>query len=54
LVGLSAAAVFLNAYKTPLFVVGIGMNLVGIVLIARRLGAARRECAMTGGHAASA
>jgi hypothetical protein len=26
LVGLSAAAVFLNAYRTPLFLVGIGMN----------------------------
>ena len=51
LVGLSAAAVFLNAYKTPLFLVGIAMNVVGIVVIARRLDAARHECAMTGGHA---
>jgi hypothetical protein len=54
LVGLSAAAVFLNAYKTPLFLVGIAMNVVGIVIIARRLDAAREECAMTAGHAPTA
>ena len=48
LVGLSAAAVFLNAYKTPLFLVGIGMNVVGIVVIARQLQRARRACAMVG------
>lgn len=53
LVGLSAAAVFLNDYKTPLFLIGIGMNLVGIVVIARRLEAAREECAMTGEPATS-
>lgn len=46
LVGLSAAAVFLNAYKTPLFLVGIGMNVVGIVVIARQLARARRACEM--------
>jgi hypothetical protein len=46
LVGLSAAAVFLNAYKTPLFVVAIGMNVVGIVVIARQLQRARRACAV--------
>ena len=51
LVGLSAAAVFLNAYKTPLFLVGIAMNVVGIVVIARRLDAARQDCAITVGHA---
>jgi hypothetical protein len=45
IVGLSAAAVFLNAYKTPLFLVGIGMNGVGIVVIARQLWRARRACA---------
>jgi hypothetical protein len=50
LVGLSAAAVFLTAFKTPLFLVGIGMNLVGIVFIARRLSAARLACAMSEGH----
>ena len=54
LVGLSAAAVFLNAYKTPLFLVGIAMNVVGIIVIARRLEAARQECAMTGRHAPTA
>lgn len=46
IVGLSAAAVFLNAYKTPLFFVGIGMNIVGIVVIARQLHRARRACAV--------
>jgi hypothetical protein len=46
LVGLSAAAVFLNAYKTPLFLVGIGMNVIGIVVIARQLRRARRACAI--------
>jgi hypothetical protein len=46
LVGLSAAAVFLNAYRTPLFLVGIGMNIVGIVVIARQLQRARRACAV--------
>lgn len=50
LVGLSAAAVFLNAYKTPLFLVGIGMNVIGMVVIARRLHAARAECPMAEGH----
>lgn len=54
LVGLSAAAVFLNAYKAPLLLIGIAMNVVGIVVIARRLDAARRECAMTAGHAPTA
>lgn len=46
LVGLSAAAVFLNAYKTPLLFVGIGMNIIGIVVIARQLQRARRACAV--------
>ena len=50
LVGLSAAAVFLNAYKTPVFLVGIAMNVVGIVVIARRLDAARQECATARGR----
>lgn len=49
LVGLSAAAVFLNAYKTPLFMVGIGMNVVGIIVIARQLQRARRACAVVDG-----
>ena len=46
IVGLSGAAVFLNAYKTPLFLVGIGMNIIGIVVIARQLQRARRACAI--------
>jgi len=44
--GLSAAAVFLNAYKTPLFLGGIGMNIIGVVVIARQLQRARRACAV--------
>ena len=54
LVGLSAAAVFLNAYRTPLFLVGIGMNVIGIVVIARQLQRARRACAVVDAAAASA
>ena len=51
IVGLSAAAVFLNAYRTPLFLVGIGMNLIGIIVIARQLRQARRACAVLEGAA---
>lgn len=47
-IGLSAFAVFLNAYRMPLLLLGIGMNLVGIVVIARQLRRARRACAMPG------
>lgn len=46
IVGLSAAAVFLNAYRTPLFLVGIGMNVIGILVIWRQLRRARRACAV--------
>ena len=46
LVGLSTAAVFLNAYKTPLFLLGIGMNAIGVAVIARQLRRARRACAV--------
>lgn len=46
LVGLSAAAVFLDAYRTPLFLLGIGMNVIGIIVIARQLRRTRRACAM--------
>lgn len=42
LVGLSAAAVFLNDFKTPILLVGIGMNILGIVVIARQLRRSRR------------
>jgi hypothetical protein len=40
--GLSAAAVFLNAYKTPLLWLGIAMNLGGVAYLARRLRVQRR------------
>lgn len=50
LVGLSAAAVFLNQYRTPLLLVGLGMNLIGIVVIARQLRLARRACAVVEGR----
>ena len=46
LLGLSAAAVFLNAYKTPLFLVAVAMNVIGILVIARQLRRARRACAV--------
>lgn len=46
LLGLSAAAVFLNAYQTPLFLVSIAMNVIGIVVIGRQLRRARRACAV--------
>jgi hypothetical protein len=52
ILGLSAGAVFLNAYKTPLFVIGIGMNVIGVIVIARQLRQARRACAvLEGAHA---
>lgn len=54
IIGLSAAAVFLNAYKTPLLLVGIGMNVIGIVVIARQLQRARRACAVVEGPASGA
>jgi hypothetical protein len=46
ILGLSAAAVFLNEYKTPLFLLGIVMSVIGIVVIGRQLGRARRACAV--------
>jgi hypothetical protein len=54
LVGLSAAAVFLNQYKTPLLLVGLGMNLIGVAVIARQLRLARRACAVVEGGAVQA
>jgi len=53
IVGLSAAAVFLDAYKTPLFLVSIAINVVGIVVIARQLRRARRACAIADASDAS-
>lgn len=52
IVGLSAAAVFLDAYKVPLFVLGIGMNAVGIAVLARQLSRARRACSVVASVAA--
>ncbi len=46
LVGLSAAAVFLDAYRTPLLLLGLAMNALGIALIGRQLRRARRACAI--------
>lgn len=46
LVGLSAAAVFLNEFKTPLLVLGLAMNAAGVVVIGRELRRARRACAV--------
>lgn len=53
LAGVSGAAVFLDAYQTPLFLIGIAMNVVGIVVIARQLRRARRACAAIGNRAPS-
>ena len=40
--GLSGAAIFLNAYKTPLLWLGIAMNLIGILYLARKIHQARK------------
>jgi hypothetical protein len=40
--GLSGAAIFLNAYKTPLLWLGIVMNLVGILYLGRKILQARK------------
>ena len=42
IIGLSGAAIFLNAYKTPLLWLGILMNLGGIIYLARKIRAQRR------------
>lgn len=42
IVGLSGAAIFLNAYKTPLLWLGMLMNLGGIVYLARKIREQRR------------
>ncbi len=46
LVGLSAAAVFLNEFKTPLLVLGLAMNAAGVAVIGRELRRAQRACAV--------
>ncbi len=48
LVGLSAAAVFLDAYRTPLVLLGLAVNALGIAVIGRQLRRARRACALVG------
>lgn len=42
IVGLSGAAIFLNAYKTPLLWLGIVMNLAGIIYLAWKIREQRR------------
>jgi hypothetical protein len=42
ILGLSAAAIFLNAYKTPLLWLGIAMNLVGAAYLAMQVRKQRR------------
>lgn len=43
--GLSAATVFLDSYRTPLLLAGIGLNALGIALMRRQLVRARHACA---------
>ncbi len=45
IIGLSAAAAFLSTYKLPLLLLSLGINAVGIVVIARHLRRARLACA---------
>jgi hypothetical protein len=54
LLGLSAATAFLTEFKTPLLLVGIGMNLLGVVMIGRQLHRARQACAVVDAAAAGA
>ncbi len=49
ILGLSSAAIFLNTWKTPLLWLGIAMNLLGILYMARKIrqhGASERGMAM--------
>lgn len=48
IVGLSGAAIFLNAYKTPLLWLGIAMNLIGVVYLLRKV----RQQPQTADHTA--
>lgn len=47
IIGLSGAAVFLNAYKTPLLWVGIVMNLAGIIYLLRKIHQQRKMACET-------
>jgi len=42
IVGLSGAAIFLNAYKTPLLWLGVIMNLIGVAYLLRQVVRQRR------------
>ncbi len=44
LIGVSAAAVVLDAYKGPLLVLGVAMNAVGVAVLWRELRRARHAC----------
>lgn len=48
LLGLSAAAVFLNDFKAPLMLLGLAMNATAIAVVLRALRRARVACAMAG------
>lgn len=48
LLGLSAAAVFLNDFKTPIMLVGLAMNVAAIAVLLRALRRARLACEMAG------
>lgn len=47
IVGISGAAIFLNAYKTPLLWLGILMNLGGIIYLVRKIREQRRMACHT-------
>jgi hypothetical protein len=46
ILGLSGAAIFLNAYKTPLLWLGIGMNLLGVAYLVRQIWQQRARSAL--------
>jgi hypothetical protein len=50
LLGLSAAASFLAAYKIPFMLVGLGMNLIGIVVILRTIRRAQSHLTLMENH----
>jgi hypothetical protein len=50
LLGLSAATSFLTAYKIPFMLVGLSMNLIGIVVILRTIRRAQRHLTLMESH----
>lgn len=54
IIGLSAATAFLNDERTPLMVLGVAMNGLGIVVIGRQLIQARRACSIAAAPFAAA